>query len=130
MTKPSATELSPRFLRPHEVEALYGLSMKYLAHARARGGAASRPATQVLRSKNDRGTDAGRPSCRGRPGALAIFSGRRSEARTSATAAAQVLGSKPVRRAFVAANRAPRCDAFRFAAPRFEAAHQDARSRR
>ena len=37
MTKPSATELSPRFLRPHEVEALDGLSMKYLAHARARG---------------------------------------------------------------------------------------------
>jgi predicted DNA-binding transcriptional regulator AlpA len=27
----------PRFLRPHQVEALYGLSRKYLAHARARG---------------------------------------------------------------------------------------------
>jgi predicted DNA-binding transcriptional regulator AlpA len=27
----------PRFLRPHQVEALYGLSRKYLAHARGRG---------------------------------------------------------------------------------------------
>jgi predicted DNA-binding transcriptional regulator AlpA len=28
---------SPRFLRPQQVESLYGLSRKYLAHARARG---------------------------------------------------------------------------------------------
>jgi hypothetical protein len=27
----------PRFLRPHQVEALYGLSRKYLAYARVRG---------------------------------------------------------------------------------------------
>jgi predicted DNA-binding transcriptional regulator AlpA len=29
--------VSPRFLRPHQVEALYGLSRKFLAHARGRG---------------------------------------------------------------------------------------------
>ena len=38
MATPSAPQLPPpRFLRPHQVEALYGLSRKYLAHARARG---------------------------------------------------------------------------------------------
>jgi predicted DNA-binding transcriptional regulator AlpA len=36
-TPSSAQSLPPRFLRPHQVEALYGLSRKYLAHARARG---------------------------------------------------------------------------------------------
>jgi len=28
---------SSRFLRPHQVEAIYGLSRKFLAHARGRG---------------------------------------------------------------------------------------------
>ena len=40
-----STELDPvvsdpipvRFLRPHQVEALYGLTQKFLAHARGRG---------------------------------------------------------------------------------------------
>lgn len=35
---PSAVSLnSSRFLRPHQVEAIYGLSRKFLAHARGRG---------------------------------------------------------------------------------------------
>jgi predicted DNA-binding transcriptional regulator AlpA len=38
MATPSASQpVLARFLRPHQVEALYGLSRKYLAHARARG---------------------------------------------------------------------------------------------
>jgi predicted DNA-binding transcriptional regulator AlpA len=38
METPSPPRLpQPRFLRPHQVEELYGLSRKYLAHARARG---------------------------------------------------------------------------------------------
>jgi hypothetical protein len=43
-TRPSATHSgavppigAPRFLRPAEVEALYGLTRKFLAHARGRG---------------------------------------------------------------------------------------------
>jgi predicted DNA-binding transcriptional regulator AlpA len=34
---PDAPRSDRRFLRPREVEALYGLSEKYLAHARGRG---------------------------------------------------------------------------------------------
>jgi hypothetical protein len=33
----AATRPSARFLRPHQVEALYGLTQKFLAHARGRG---------------------------------------------------------------------------------------------
>jgi len=36
-TPPRPLLSQPRFLRPHQVESLYGLSRKYLAHARARG---------------------------------------------------------------------------------------------
>lgn len=37
MTTPSNRPPAPRFLRPYQVEALYGLSQKYLANARVRG---------------------------------------------------------------------------------------------
>lgn len=37
MTTPSQRPPAPRFLRPCQVEALYGLTQKYLANARARG---------------------------------------------------------------------------------------------
>ena len=33
----AATRPPVRFLRPHQVEALYGLTQKFLAHARGRG---------------------------------------------------------------------------------------------
>jgi predicted DNA-binding transcriptional regulator AlpA len=36
-TQPLSPAPAPRFLRPHQVEALYGLSRKYLAQARVRG---------------------------------------------------------------------------------------------
>ena len=34
---PAVSPNSKRFLRPHQVEAIYGLSRKFLAHARGRG---------------------------------------------------------------------------------------------
>jgi len=34
---PPASPVGPRFLRPHQVEAIYGLKQKFLAHARVRG---------------------------------------------------------------------------------------------
>jgi hypothetical protein len=34
---PAASLAGARFLRPHQVEAMYGLSRKFLAHARGRG---------------------------------------------------------------------------------------------
>jgi hypothetical protein len=37
MTTPPNGLTAPRFLRPYQVEALYGLSQKYLANARVRG---------------------------------------------------------------------------------------------
>jgi hypothetical protein len=37
MTTPPNRLPAPRFLRPYQVEALYGLSQKYLANARVRG---------------------------------------------------------------------------------------------
>jgi hypothetical protein len=38
MTTPSGSHLPlPRFLRPHQVEAVYGLTRKFLANARVRG---------------------------------------------------------------------------------------------
>ena len=36
-TRSSPPVSSPRFLRPQQVEELYGLSRKFLAHARVRG---------------------------------------------------------------------------------------------
>ena len=36
--EPAVPDRSPiRFLRPHQVEAVYGLTQKFLAHARGRG---------------------------------------------------------------------------------------------
>jgi hypothetical protein len=37
MTMPPNRPSAPRFLRPHQVEELYGLTQKYLASARVRG---------------------------------------------------------------------------------------------
>ncbi len=37
MTIPPHRPPAPRFLRPYQVEVLYGLSRKYLANARVRG---------------------------------------------------------------------------------------------
>lgn len=36
-TTPAASPVGARYLRPHQVEAIYGLSRKFLAHARGRG---------------------------------------------------------------------------------------------
>jgi hypothetical protein len=38
VSEPLAVSRPPvRFLRPHQVEAMYGLTQKFLAHARGRG---------------------------------------------------------------------------------------------